>query len=221
MAFLRALLVCCLVANTAFVFADEEASPPPKEDAKEKTQTKLDNRAARPLAKEVPQDKFDVKSHFDWGTYYDPKNVFCGKYDCYGILGFDYESFAQEKPTQKMITKRYRALSRHWHPDKSKHPEAKERFQVRTVGKDKVDEVDKRKQTKKVYRRLFARDNISMMRETTQKWPHGHAHGLDVQLKIRFIYAFMHSCIHHLGCCNWNRIMGFLPFAHHQVNRHR
>eukprot|EP00532_Pseudo-nitzschia_australis_P004840 CAMPEP_0168187164 /NCGR_PEP_ID=MMETSP0139_2-20121125/14873_1 /TAXON_ID=44445 /ORGANISM="Pseudo-nitzschia australis, Strain 10249 10 AB" /LENGTH=406 /DNA_ID=CAMNT_0008109327 /DNA_START=94 /DNA_END=1314 /DNA_ORIENTATION=+ len=129
MAFLRALLVCCLVANTAFVFADEEASPPPKEDAKEKTQTKLDNRAARPLAKEVPQDKFDVKSHFDWGTYYDPKNVFCGKYDCYGILGFDYESFAQEKPTQKMITKRYRALSRHWHPDKSKHPEAKERFQ--------------------------------------------------------------------------------------------
>lgn len=129
MVFLKALLLCCLFATTAVVFADDEASPPPKEDANEKTQTKVDNRAARPLAKEVPQDMFDVKSHFDWGSYYDPKNVFCGKYDCYGILGFDYESFAQEKPTQKMITKRYRALSRHWHPDKSKHPEAKERFQ--------------------------------------------------------------------------------------------
>eukprot|EP00536_Pseudo-nitzschia_multiseries_P015332 jgi/Psemu1/262847/estExt_Genewise1Plus.C_8590007 len=126
---LKALLVWCLVATTAVVFADDDASPPPKEDAKEKTETKVDNRAARPLAKEVPQDTFDVKSHFDWGTYYDPKNIFCGKFDCYGILGFDYESFASEKPTQKMITKRYRALSRHWHPDKSKHPEAKERFQ--------------------------------------------------------------------------------------------
>mmetsp|Transcript_12265 Transcript_12265/g.28768 ORF Transcript_12265/g.28768 Transcript_12265/m.28768 type:complete len:408 (-) Transcript_12265:263-1486(-) len=126
---LKALLVWCLIATTAVVFADDEASPPPKEDAKEKTQAKVDNRAARPLAKEVPQDTFDVKSHFDWGSYYDPKNVFCGKFDCYGILGFDYESFASEKPTQKMITKRYRGLSRHWHPDKSKHPEAKERFQ--------------------------------------------------------------------------------------------
>ena len=144
-AFLKALLLLwvCLAATT-LVAADDEASPPPKEDDTKKDTTttssstdnnnsNVNNRQARPLAKEVPQDTFDVKSHFEWGTYYDPKSVFCGKYDCYGILGFDYESFASEKPTHKMITKRYRALSRHWHPDKSKHPDAKERFQVRYV----------------------------------------------------------------------------------------
>jgi DnaJ homolog subfamily C member 25 len=52
--------------------------------------------------------------------------IFCGKYDCYKILGFDYETFGS--PEQKIITQHYRTLSRHWHPDKSKHPEAKERF---------------------------------------------------------------------------------------------
>jgi len=134
---LKAMLVwACLAGTMMFVLADDQASPPPKEeetkaanDANANSNPKVEHRAARPLAKEVPMDTFDVTSHFDWGTYYDPKNVFCGKYDCYGILGFDYESFAREKPTQKMITKRYRALSRHWHPDKNKSTDAKERFQ--------------------------------------------------------------------------------------------
>jgi len=126
---LKAILMWVCLAGT--VFADDQASPPPKDDAKANTTPKVENRQARPLAKEVPQDTFDVKAHEEkfWGTYYDPKNVFCGKFDCYGILGFDYESFALEKPTQKMITKRYRALSRHWHPDKSKAVNAKENFQ--------------------------------------------------------------------------------------------
>ncbi|KAG7373465.1 chaperone protein DnaJ [Nitzschia inconspicua] len=79
-------------------------------------------------AKSPTADKFNVKEHMDWGSYYDPKNVFCGQYDCYRILGFDYESFGAEKPDTKIITKRYRALSREWHPDKSKHKNAKERF---------------------------------------------------------------------------------------------
>ena len=136
--FLKAFLLLVCLLGTAFVVADEtDASPPLKEeetkDSASDGNPKVESRAARPLAKEVPQDTFDVKSHFDWGTYYDPKNVFCGKFDCYGILGFDYENFDREKPTQKQITKRYRALSRHWHPDKSKHPEAKERFQVRNM----------------------------------------------------------------------------------------
>merc|ERR1719464_1384858 len=95
------------------------------EDENKETEEDMTNRK---LAREAPKDDFDVKSHFEWGTYYDPKNIFCGKYDCYGILGFDYESFEKEKPTKKLITKRYRALSRYWHPDKSKHKEAKERF---------------------------------------------------------------------------------------------
>lgn len=63
-----------------------------------------------------------------WGTYYDPQQEFCGKYDCYRILGFDYETFGS--PDTKEITKRYRRMSRKWHPDKSKHPNAKERFVV-------------------------------------------------------------------------------------------
>lgn len=73
-------------------------------------------------------DDFDV-SNEDWGSYYDPKNIFCGPYDCYKILGFDYETYhANAKPAKKQITQRYRKLSRAWHPDKSKFPNAKERF---------------------------------------------------------------------------------------------
>jgi DnaJ homolog subfamily C member 25 len=72
-------------------------------------------------------DDFDVTNE-DWGTYYDPMNVFCGQYDCYKILGFDYENYYTVKPTSKEITQRYRKLSREWHPDKSKHKFAKEKF---------------------------------------------------------------------------------------------
>jgi DnaJ family protein C protein 25 len=73
------------------------------------------------------KDGFDVENE-DWGSYYDPQNIFCGKYDCYKILGFDYESFGKIKPSTKEITQRYRKLSREWHPDKSKHKNAKARF---------------------------------------------------------------------------------------------
>ena len=83
--------------------------------------------APEEASKPVEKDDFDY-SNEDWGSYYDPQNVFCGKYDCYKILGFDYESFGSVKPDTKMITKRYRKLSREWHPDKSKHKNAKERF---------------------------------------------------------------------------------------------
>jgi hypothetical protein len=71
---------------------------------------------------------FNAEDHTDWGHYYDPKNIFCGKYDCYSILGFDFEHFGA--PETKEVTKRYRQLSRAWHPDKSKHKDAKERFVV-------------------------------------------------------------------------------------------
>lgn len=63
-----------------------------------------------------------------WGTYYDPQNIFCGGYDCYRILGFDYESFGTDPPQRKEVTKRYRSLSRQWHPDKNKDVGAKDRF---------------------------------------------------------------------------------------------
>jgi hypothetical protein len=89
----------------------DEASPKVKEEVKA----------------EIP---FNVRDHTDWGSYYDPQNIFCGKFDCYKILGFDYESFGSNRPNTKVITKRYRNLSREWHPDKSKHKDAKNRFVV-------------------------------------------------------------------------------------------
>lgn len=91
-------------------------------------------------------DTFNAKDHTDWGSYYDPKNIFCGQYDCYQILGFDYENYGREKPSTKTITKRYRALSREWHPDKSKHKDAKERFVKIARAYEVLTDVQQRKE---------------------------------------------------------------------------
>ena len=66
----------------------------------------------------------------DWGSFYDPNNVFCGKFDCYKILGFDHETWGSDPPSLKAITKSYRNLSRVWHPDKNKAKGAREKFVV-------------------------------------------------------------------------------------------
>lgn len=110
-------LALCLLVFVA-VGAQEEASSTEETPAE-----------PVPVKKPEVEDKFDAEGHTDWGSYYDPQNIFCGKYDCYKILGFDYGEWATDRrPTTKQITKRYRALSRAWHPDKSKHKDAKERF---------------------------------------------------------------------------------------------
>ena len=83
--------------------------------------------AAKPVVEEEEPAYLSADPE-QWGTYYDPQQEFCGKFDCYRILGFDFETFGS--PDQKLITKRYRQISRKWHPDKSKHPKAKERFVV-------------------------------------------------------------------------------------------
>jgi len=75
----------------------------------------------------------------DWGSFYDPKEIFCGKYDCYKILGFDYLTFHVTKPSLKDITKSYRSLSRLWHPDKNRKKGAKEKFVVSIYNKCFVD----------------------------------------------------------------------------------
>jgi len=64
----------------------------------------------------------------NWGQYYDPSNIFCGKYDCYKILSFDYQTWGRTPPTKKQLTQSYRSLSRTWHPDKNSDKGAKERF---------------------------------------------------------------------------------------------
>mmetsp|Transcript_19221 Transcript_19221/g.47506 ORF Transcript_19221/g.47506 Transcript_19221/m.47506 type:complete len:393 (+) Transcript_19221:113-1291(+) len=107
------LALCLLV----FVSVGAESSPEEQETPPEPI-----------LKKPEVEDKFDAEGHTDWGSYYDPQNIFCGKFDCYKILGFDYGEWATDRPSTKQITKRYRALSRAWHPDKSKHKDAKDRF---------------------------------------------------------------------------------------------
>lgn len=63
-----------------------------------------------------------------WGSYYDPSNIFCGKYDCYKILGFDYTTWGKSPPGKKEITQSYRTLSKRWHPDKNRDSGANDRF---------------------------------------------------------------------------------------------
>jgi DnaJ family protein C protein 25 len=98
-----------------------------KETASAETNASSTTDEAEPKKKEPVDDGFDVANE-NWGTYYDPQNIFCGKFDCYKILGFDFESFGKKHPDKKVITKRYRSLSREWHPDKSKHKDAKNKF---------------------------------------------------------------------------------------------
>lgn len=81
-----------------------------------------------PYRSDSSSDFDPLDENWDWGSYYDPQNEFCGSDDCYKILGFDYESFGRHPPGTKEITKRYRSLSRAWHPDKNPRKGAKERF---------------------------------------------------------------------------------------------
>jgi DnaJ homolog subfamily C member 25 len=115
------VVMVVMAGPVVHVLANDNATtinePPPAKKGRD--ETVLPNPNSNKYA------KFDAKNE-DWGSYYDPKNIFCGKYDCYKILGFDYESFGKQAPTQKEITQRYRSLSREWHPDKSKHRDAKE-----------------------------------------------------------------------------------------------
>lgn len=92
-----------------------------------------------------PVDDFDPTSK-EWGTYYDPKNKFCGNYDCYKILGFDFDAGA---PDRKLITQRYRKISRIFHPDKAdkkKFPDAKERFVKIARAYEVLTDQDQRKE---------------------------------------------------------------------------
>ena len=120
------LFLSCAIA---FATAEEEqvTTPPTEQTSSPHVEEDIPVKE-----EEEKKDTFNAKDHTDWGSYYDPQNIFCGNYDCYSILGFKYEEFI---PNTKEITKRYRALSREWHPDKSKHKDAKERFVVRTIAR--------------------------------------------------------------------------------------
>lgn len=80
----------------------------------------------------------------DWGSFYDPNKVFCGQYDCYKILGFDYETWGSSPPSLKDITKSYRGLSRKWHPDKNKAKGAREKFVAISKAYEILTNIEKR-----------------------------------------------------------------------------
>jgi len=93
-----------------------------------------------------PEEPAYLRADADWGSYYDPQGEFCGDKDCYKILGFDYEMFGRSPPDRKEITKRYRALGRAWHPDKTKKKGAKERFVKINKAYEILTDPEKRKE---------------------------------------------------------------------------
>jgi DnaJ homolog subfamily C member 25 len=111
-------LLICFMALTTWSNAEEVKGAENVSSSDNNTEEKKEKKT---------KSTFDA-TNMNWGSYYDPQNIFCGKYDCYKILGFDYESFGKIHPDTKEITQRYRKLSRQWHPDKNKHRDAKDRF---------------------------------------------------------------------------------------------
>jgi len=93
----------------------------PKKETSEGEETTTTKKQKKPPTPGSDEDE-------GWGSFYDPNNIFCGKFDCYKILGFDYESWGRAPPTLREITKSYRSLSRQWHPDKNKAKGAREKF---------------------------------------------------------------------------------------------
>lgn len=82
--------------------------------------------AAETAESNTTEEKEFPEQH--WGQYYDPSNIFCGKYDCYKILGFDFETWGKSPPSKDELKKSYRTMSRKWHPDKNKDKGAQDRF---------------------------------------------------------------------------------------------
>eukprot|EP00569_Conticribra_weissflogii_P005228 CAMPEP_0171328534 /NCGR_PEP_ID=MMETSP0878-20121228/712_1 /TAXON_ID=67004 /ORGANISM="Thalassiosira weissflogii, Strain CCMP1336" /LENGTH=424 /DNA_ID=CAMNT_0011828391 /DNA_START=109 /DNA_END=1383 /DNA_ORIENTATION=+ len=117
------LLTVIIALYSSPVYSDDTAS---KADAPTEA-GEANNEAPKDIPKQKPARNSNADPD-DWGSFYDPNKIFCGQYDCYKILGFDYESWGREPPSLKDITKSYRSLSRQWHPDKNKSKGAREKF---------------------------------------------------------------------------------------------
>jgi len=118
------LLAFLLVLTISSVYAEAEKSNDDESgessSSSSNTTTNSPPNARRPTATN--------EEDADWGSFYDPNNVFCGEFDCYKILGFNYETWGSKPPSLRDITKGYRGLSRLWHPDKNKAKGAREKF---------------------------------------------------------------------------------------------
>jgi hypothetical protein len=131
------LLAVVLVVSCSLVHAQEDDSTTAAASTDEAGSTESsdsDSSGSIPRSDLPPKEtrRFATDNKDDWGSFYDPNNVFCGKFDCYKILGFDHETWGSDPPSLKAITKSYRNLSRKWHPDKNKAKGARERFVVST-----------------------------------------------------------------------------------------
>ncbi len=120
------LFLWCMVC-TILTFPTANADP---EAAATNNSSGNNNKESVTTRTKLPIDPAHFSDKVDWGTFYDPQSIFCGQFDCYKILALDYEN----EPTTKDITRNYRALGRHWHPDKNKEKGAKERFVVSNFG---------------------------------------------------------------------------------------
>jgi hypothetical protein len=132
--FRRVLLVVVLAVSCSRIIAQDEEDT----GGSTTTATATEVGESTPTTTTSVSDKTSPSSppcnENDWGSFYDPNNIFCGKYDCYKILCFDYETWvSSDPPTLKAITKSYRNLSRKWHPDKNKAKGAREKFVVSTT----------------------------------------------------------------------------------------
>lgn len=67
------------------------------------------------------------------------QNMYCGKRECYDILGVEQYASVRE------IRKQYRKLSLQYHPDKSSDPTAADQFRMIAVAYETLSNVEKRK----------------------------------------------------------------------------
>lgn len=106
------------------VYADDDGPSPGSTSSEE------DSGSSSTASSQRASSSNENDDEADWGSFYDPNNVFCGQHDCYKILGFDFLNWGSDPPSLKDITKSYRSLSRRWHPDKNKAKGAREKFVV-------------------------------------------------------------------------------------------
>ncbi|KAL9183570.1 hypothetical protein ACHAXT_004426 [Thalassiosira profunda] len=148
------LLAIAIALSCSLVLAQEDADGAPADtggasDANDASATASDvSQQSSGTSEAPPKPQRDPPSgnEDDWGSFYDPNNVFCGKYDCYKILGFDHMTWGSDPPSLKDITKSYRSLSRRWHPDKNKTKGAREKFVAIAKAYEILTDIEKRKE---------------------------------------------------------------------------
>lgn len=145
----------------------------------------------------VEPDTTDTSEEEDWGSFYDPRDVFCGENDCYKILGLDHTT----NPDTREITKSFRTLSRIWHPDKNRKKGAKEKF----VKIKKAHEVLSSKSKRKEYDYYRDRpDEYFMKYGSSVMW--SYAPKSDTRFILLFLFILAEFFTYFAQYKRWERI---------------